>query len=248
MSLNINTSELIKYTDDLEKYSNRSLKYAVRNTLNSAAFDMKKDSLQSSVNKNFKGLKAPQFFKRFSGVNKASGNDINSMKSIVGFLDTGNQAARKVVENLPKQELGGIINDGAAYLKDARVGSQLNRFVRKKNYYDKNKVINGRSGQARNKGTNKSKFVARAARSFKEKKPIFLNSMKGNFLVEVTSFRRLKSRKIKFRMKFLMKERDRVTIKATNFLSEAKNQTQSKIPTLYQKEVEKQLEYFKSRR
>lgn len=245
MKLDINDSELIKYTDKLESISRKALPYAVKNTLNNAAFDMKKTTLHKSVKSNFKGLKAPMFFKRYSGVNKANAKEIDSMVAMVGMLDMGNPSIRTAIENMEKQEFGGIIDDGFAYLKDSRAGSNLNKFVRKPNYYDKNKVISGRSKVGRGNGSVKSKFVARAYKANKERKPMFINSMRGNFLAEVRSFRKTKKGKVKIKMRLLMKERDRVNIKATNFMQEAGLDTQKKIPNLYIKEIEKQISRLK---
>lgn len=244
MKLDVNKYNLIQYTDKLEKLSSKALPYAVRNTLNSVAFDMKKETLHKSVKRNFKGLKAPQFFKRYSGVKKASGTNINSMKSIVGLLDMGNPAARKAIENMDKQEIGGVIDDGFAYLKGSRNGNALNRFVKKSNYYDKSKVISGRSKIGRNKGTVKSKFVARAYRANKENKPLFINSMKGNFLARVSSFKKTK-KGIRIKLILLMKERDRTLIKPTHFTEEAGKDSQKKMDKIYIKEIENQIKRLK---
>ena len=245
MILNINSAELIKYTDKIESLSKKALPYAVKNTLNNAAFDMKKTTLHKSAKNNFKGLKAPTFFKRYSGVDKATEKDINRMKAVVGMLDMSNPSIRAAIEGLEKQEFGGVVDDGFAYLKDARAGSNLNKFVKKANYYDKSKVISGRSKVGRGGGSVKSKFVARAYRANKEKKPMFINSMKGNFLAEVKSFKKTKGGKVRIKMRLLMKERERVNIKATGFMSEAGTESQSKIPNLYITEVEKQIKRLK---
>ena len=241
MRLNVNSAKLITYTDNLEKLSSKALPYAVRNTLNNAAFDMKKDTLQKSVKTNFKGLKAPQFFKRYSGVRKANGTNINAMESKVGLLDFGNPAARKAIDNMDVQEIGGVITGGFSYLKDARAGSSLNKFVKKANYYDKSKVVSGRSKIGRSKGTNKSKFVARAYRANKENKPMFINSLKGNFLARVTSFKKSKRGKVKIKIKLLMKERESAKIKATHFMEEAGLETRNKIEKIYITEIDKQI-------
>lgn len=244
INIGISTKGLEKYKKDLQKMHKSSYPIAVRNTLNNAAFDMKKDTFQKSAKKNFKGLKSPQFFKRFSGVDKAKGFDVKSMKSKMGLVNMGNKAARKAIEEMPKHEVSGIVQDGFAYLKAARSGNNLNKFVRKANYYDKSKVVTGRSKQARGKGTRKSKFVARAFRAHAEKKPFFMNSMRGNFLVYVTSIKKKGRDEVKINSRLLMKQRGAVRIKANHFVSEAGQDTQKKMPKLYQDEFGKQLKKY----
>jgi hypothetical protein len=238
MRINIDSKELKNYTKTLANISRKSVPKAVRSTLNDAAFDVKKTTLPASIKQNFDGLKAPQFFKRFSGVDKATGTDMNSMQSVIGFVEMGNPAARRAIQNLDKQEIGGIIEDGLSYLKGSRRGNKSNGFVKKENYYDKSKIVSGRSTQGRNKGTNKSKFVARAYRANKEGKPMFLNTMKGNFVAKVNSFKKSRKGKIKIKLTLLMKERETVKIKSTHFMEEAATMTQQKMERFYIKNAE----------
>lgn len=238
--LNINSGSVSRFTTNLETISRRSVPFAIRNALNNTAFDMKKYTLHQSVKENFDGLKAPQFFKRYSGVERAKGIDINRLKATVGLIDMGNAAARKAVENMDKQEKGGTINEGFAYLKGARGANSLNRFVRRENYYNKTNTISARSGSA--KGTNKSRFVGRAAVAYKENKPMFINSSKGNFLAKVTKFSKTKRGKVRIKTKLLMMERGSVRIKATHFMKEAAVESQKKMEQFYIQEVNKQLQ------
>lgn len=239
-NISIEHKEMGELTKKLNNISKSALPIAVRNTLNNAAFDDKKNSLQKSARKNFPGMKSPQFFKTFSRVEKATGLDIKKMQSVMGITDLGKRSARNAVENLKKQEFGGIIEDGFSYLKEAR-GGKLSGKVRRENYYDKGSVISGRSKAGRNKGTNKSKFVARAFRAKKWNRPMFFNSMRGNFLVKVSVAKKTK-KGIKLKFKFLMKERASKPskIKGTSFIKEAAQDTSKKIPALFQVEAEKQ--------
>lgn len=238
--ITVNTDSLVGMQKKLQELNRSAFPVAIRNTLNNSAFDVKQNTLTKSAQKNFPHLKQKRFFKAFSGVEKATGFNIHKMAAKVGMLDMGKASARNAVQNMEKQEIGGVINDGFSYLKAAR-GEKQNGFVRRENYYDKNKVISGRSKVGRNRGTHKSKFVARAYKAFKEDKPMFLNSMKGNFLVKVQRIRKTKKGKLTIKMKLLMKERETVNIKPTHFVEEAAVETQSKISAMYLKEGEKQI-------
>jgi hypothetical protein len=218
--LNVNNSGTIQLTSNLEKLNRSAFPSAVRNTLNNAAFNMKTKGLLISANENFANVRNPIFFKRFTEVNKAKGFDVNKMAAIVGFSNASDPKVRNVIEGLYKHEYGGIVNNGSRYLKSSRNSGSYKKKVRKTNYYDKNKVITGRSS---GKGTRKSKFVARMWKSDKENKAFFMNSIRGNFLVKTTSISRTSNGGIKSRLKFLMMSRKKtpVKIKRNQFVSEA---------------------------
>lgn len=245
VNIRVDSSELKKYEKDLKKLHKSAYPVAVRSTLNNAAFEMKKDDFQKSVKKNFKGLKSKQFFVRHSGVEKATGFNVKTMNSKMGMLEMGNPAARKAVSEMPKHEKSGVIDDGVAYLKHARRSSNLRRFVRTENYYDRKKVISGRSPAGRGEGTRKSKFVARAFRAKNEDKPFFMNTLKGNVLVKVTSIKKKGRDSVKIKSRLLLMERKRVKIKANHFASEAGKSTSKKIPKMYEKEFGKQIKKYR---
>lgn len=239
-SINVNSTALKNWSANLDKLGKADLPVAVRSTLNNAAFDMKQRTLPLSARNNFKDAKRPQFFRTFSGVDRARGLDISKMRSTMGMLAKGRLSARTAVEHMVQQEFGGAIDDGLAYLKSAR-GEKINGVVRRENYYDKSKVISGRSRVGRNKGTRKSKFVARAYRSLKEKKPMFINSAKGNYLMKVIAISKTTSGKVTIKSKLILKERETIRIKSTGFLTEAGAMTQKRIPEFYIIEAKKRI-------
>lgn len=242
IQINVDSSAMSVYTQKMRAINKTAIPVAVRNTLNDTAFYDKKTAFPRSAEANFSKIKNKTFFKRFTGVQKAKGYNVNKMQSVMGMTDLGNRSARDAVERMTIQERGGVINEGFAYLKAAR-GNKENGKVRKANYYDKSKVISGRSKAGRNKGTNKSKFVARAFKALKEKKPMFFNSMKGNFLVSVKSIKRDGRTKVKMDFKLLMKERTTKPskIKATHFTEKAGLDSQKKINEFYFIQAEKQI-------
>lgn len=237
MKLNVNTDASIQLTNKLEKLHRSAFPSAVRNTLNDAAFDMKKKTILESARDNF-NVKQPSFFKKYTGVKRASGFNLSSMRATVGFLNASDKKVRAAIEGMEKQEHGGVIDDGLRYLKYSR-GGGLGKKVQKKNYYDKSKIVTGRSKRA---GTVKSKFVARMFRAFKEDKAFFMNTMKGNFLVTVRSASSTIDGKLDFKLNFVMMDRrvKKSKIKRTNFNKEASELTANKIDDFYRKNAEYQ--------
>jgi len=244
MKLEVNTKGLDQLGNTLQKINKAAFPSAVRNTLNDAAFEMKKNQIIKSAKKNFKGLKSQTFFKKNTGVDKASGFAVNKMRATIGFLNAGDASVRRAIEGLEKQEIGGVIDDGLRYLKYSR-GNRIRGFVQKKNYYDPQKVVSGRN--RKRGGTLKSKFVARVFRARKENKPMFFNTMKGNFLVTVKSLSSdMKSKKLDIKFNFVMMSR-RVKaskIKSTHFNEEAAEATKKMLPELYRKNAEYQFKKY----
>ena len=231
--LNVNSDAVIGLTAKLERLNKSAFPSAVRNTLNRAAFDMRKSGMLNSARKNFNVIRDKNLFTKLVIVDKAKGWDVNNLTALVGFANLQDKSHRTAIEGLRKHENGGAIDDGFRYLKEARISGNLNKKVKRENYYDKSKVISGRSGR---KGNRRSKFVVRAYRSKKENKPFFLNSMKGNFLVKTKSFKKnKKTGKVNFKLKFLMMDRSKspVKIRRNNFVSEAAKFQSSKMSRYY---------------
>jgi hypothetical protein len=67
-------------------------------------------------------------------VEKATGFNVNGMQAVVGMSDNGNQSAKTAIKNMEKQESGGRISEGSAYLKDARGGNNSKK-VNKSSYF-----------------------------------------------------------------------------------------------------------------
>src|SRR5687767_16018423 len=85
MELNINSDAVVKHTNTLEKMHRSAMPLAIRNTLNSVAFDVKKNTMPASAEREFV-TRAPNFFKANSRVEMARGWNVDSMQSVVGFI------------------------------------------------------------------------------------------------------------------------------------------------------------------
>lgn len=103
--LNVNTD----FTKKLEQISRSAFPVAVRQTLNTVAFDVKKNTLQKSAELAFE-KRSPNFFKANSRVEMAKGFALSSMASMVSMTSSGLKGGSNyAVDDLDAQERGGTI-------------------------------------------------------------------------------------------------------------------------------------------
>jgi len=104
MAFDINTDELIKLTAKLGSLPKQFLPSAVRNTLNDAAFDTKKNVPKTA--EDAFTVRSKVLFNSRIKVDRAKGWDINSMVATTGFNDSGMESTGKGLE---AQETGGTV-------------------------------------------------------------------------------------------------------------------------------------------
>lgn len=137
MILHVDNSALVVLTNKLEKIHKSAFPLAVRGTLNKAAFNVKQISMPQSAAKHFQKRK-PNFFKANSRVEMANGFDVNSMRSIVGFVSSMADYNHYAVHELEQQEYGGAIShrsfvpldpsrSGSSYAKPVLPSNRLER-------------------------------------------------------------------------------------------------------------------------
>lgn len=131
MKLDINSDALVRHTNILEQMHKSVLPGAVRSALNSAAFDVKKNTLQKSADSSFE-KRQPNFFKANSRFENAKGFDLNTMKATVGMTETSLKGGSNyAVKDLEQQESGGVIKKKSFIpLAGARVGGNKSKNVR----------------------------------------------------------------------------------------------------------------------
>jgi hypothetical protein len=126
--LDINCAEIIKHTARLERMGRSDLPIVIRQTLNSGAFDVKKNTMPISSDRFIHRKKT--FFVANSRVETAKGFDVNSMKAIVGFIPKQGDRSHSV-EDLQEQEHGGpISNRSFIALAQARASGRWDRLIR----------------------------------------------------------------------------------------------------------------------
>lgn len=153
MIINIDTDEVVVFTNKLHAISKSALPQAIRATLNGTAMDVKKNTMPKQASEEFT-QRNPNFFKANSRVDFARGNDIRLMESTVGFI-----AKDQAVEDLEEQEYGGTIESRSFIPMDtARVGGTNQSKLRPSNRISKvKKVVNSNTMQG---ATPQSKFRA----------------------------------------------------------------------------------------
>ena len=96
---------MVSFSNKLEKMGRSHLPVVVRQTLTSAAVNMKKKTMPEVFRKKFVN-RNKSFLKSRSKFTPASGFEIASMKSHAGIMDKSDQAT----QDLAIQETGGIIS------------------------------------------------------------------------------------------------------------------------------------------
>jgi hypothetical protein len=127
---NINTDAAVVLTDRLEQLHRSALPTAIRQTLNSAAFDVKKITMLLESSQVFE-QRNKSFLKAKSKVMMAKGFNLKSMRALVGFVGANKNQA---VDDLEKQERGGTISSRSFIPIDtARISKSQNKAVKKSN-------------------------------------------------------------------------------------------------------------------
>lgn len=235
MRLDVNTDAVVKFTNKLEKISRSALPVSIRSALNSAAFDMKKTSIQRSAEDNFT-IRKKNFFKANSRVEMAKGFDINTMQSAVGF--TGDDQA---IEDLEQQERGGKI-DGRSFIPmaPARSSNSPDRLVRPNARISRIKVVKASSAPGKN---DQEKFVRSVI--FAGVGGHVLAAYKGKMILwKVNSLKRTDEGSFKLTPVYSYEKGRSVKVDPTNFMHEAVETTVPKIEQFYINAAEKQLQKY----
>lgn len=194
---------------------------------------MKKKEILGSAKQNMT-VRNPSFFRKFTGVKKATGFNVNSMYSEVGFKNTDPNPikGKKAIEGMESNEVGGSDSSGAMYLGKARTSNTLKKLVRRKARFDKSKISKGTSSFRKSK---KLSNVQNMMASAKENAPTFIETSKGRFLVQVRSIGKKSDGKLNIKLDFLMRGRKKfkATAKGTHFNQEAAIKTSKQIDEFY---------------
>lgn len=240
IKIDINSDALIKHSVVLSRMRKSALPTAIRDTLNSAAFDVKGDTLFKSAQENFI-TRDQNFFRANSRVEKATGFDINMMKSTVGMLSMG--GTNHAVDDLEQQEHGGTIK-GKSFIpsisNEARSSKSKEKKVRKEFRLSQlKKLVRARSAQGSSEG---QRFIKTAHHV----------GVRGVFLSErgivwrVNSLTRTSRGSMKLSRLYTYKSGRSVSIKnATHFMEEAAEKSAKKIPRFFQRNALRQIRRIK---
>jgi hypothetical protein len=233
-TFDINSSAAVVLTNKLEKMKRSALPNAIRSTLNSAAFDVKKNTMPASADKAFV-KRAPTFFRANSGVEMAQGWSIRTMMATVGFAGKSANKSDKAVDDLEAQEYGGKIGHRSFIpLDSARGGSNANK-VRKANRMGAiNKVVNSNTIEG---VTPQQKFQHAASKAGKGGFVVGNNAKQTLFKVKDVGPGKLKVQPL-----FSFKKGRAVGVDQTRFMRDASEESAEKMIDFYIKAATKQIE------
>jgi len=190
--ININTSEIVEFTNKLEKMHRSDLPIAIRNTLNEMAFRMKgysgkRGEIDKEAERQFDYRRNKTLFKAMTGVNKAKGFNIKTMSSEAGIINRSGRT--DLAEGLAQQQKGGNVKSSTTPLKKARTGKNIGKRVRKK---DQHKSHGAPYEVKKRRG---KRFVELAYRSERTGRPLQVTVRGGESLIgRVRKIRRVRGK------------------------------------------------------
>lgn len=241
----VDTREIFSMVAKLSEIHRAALPNAIRSTLNDLAFDVKKNQLLPSLKSTSMDIRNPAMFKKYSGVEKATGWDINAMKSESGMIPSGD--ASRTIERLKQQDIGGDLK--GRNLKpgvSARSGNTNKGKVKKSAYMqniiivanipfgDKKGLIRAVTGSGPERGGKGSGFAV----------------LYGNTLFEIKGYKRLrKMNTIKLHLdKLYTYQPDRTEhIKPQYFMKTAAMNSGAKMREMFNINADKQMAKFANR-
>lgn len=227
----LNSDEIKKYGEKLGTLHRSAFPSAVRATLNGAAFDVKQRTMPESAKDTFVH-RSPNFFKANSKVKMASGWDVDSMKSTVGFVPL--KGTNHAVDDLEQQEHGGTI-DGKSFIpmKPARTGNATNKNVRKGNRISQiNNIINAKKAKGNTEGERFKKSAIHAGVGG------YVLSER-NILWRINSIRRFgRNTNLKMTALYSFGKNRNIKVRETHFMEKAAEESAKKMPYIYKKEAE----------
>lgn len=227
--ININSSAVVRHTNTLEQMHKSALPLAVRNTLNSVAFDVKKTTMPASAEREFV-TRAPNFFKANSRVEMARGWKVDAMQSVVGFIPKD-----QAVDDLEAQEYGGKIESRSFIPMDlARSGGPATK-VRPTNRLSKiGKVVNANTMEGR---TPQAKFINAAKKAGRG--GYVIGNLPDKTLWKIE---RIDGRVIHKKPLYSYEKNREVSVTATGFMRAASLESAKKLEQIFIEQAQKQIE------
>lgn len=220
-AFDVNNEKVIALSANLERLNRSAFPSAVRNTLNRAAFEMKKQVPKSAAKKFTTRQKT--FFKRFSATKKAEGFNVNKMVATTGI---DSKESKELAQNLGSQELGGMVSAKKLVPHDdARISKSPNKKVLQLFWTNKVKAHDATRAFKGKKGPRGTKFMAAVMSTAKSgKKHMILKTGKMGMLYHLTSVsKNAKSNKVSFKIKKLYSVRDNKShkVKRSGFMKDS---------------------------
>lgn len=239
MKLNVNTNAVVKFSRDLQRLHRSAFPSAIRGALNKTAFDVKTNTMPTSANKTFVN-RSPNFFKANSKVEVATGFNINSMKSKVGFIESKLKGSNNyAIDDLEKQEEGGSIG-GKSFvpLDTARKSGYKTAIKNNFRLTNINKISKARNSKGNNKKQKFIKAVIKAGRGG------FVLGGSNQILFKIERLSIKKKFKVKLLPLYRFKRNGKIKVKPTHFMETASNVSHNKIEKYYIEEAKFQINKY----
>lgn len=247
--LNINTDAVVAHTARLSQISKSALPVSIRQALNKAAFDVKTRTMPIT-NKVFIHRK-PTFWKATSKVKPATGFDIQTMQSIVGFIPEGNEKEKGgATQDLEQQEHGGDIDHRAFVpLRTARIGRSWRRNVKNdlRMSQIRRQILDSKNTNLHSVANNKERFVVSAIHVGVGGFVIGTDKRKNSrMLMRIDAIKRKGGNSIvRSTPIYSVKAGRQVHPKATHFMEQASVLSAKKLENFYLIEAEKRINRIK---
>jgi hypothetical protein len=227
---NINTSEVVAFTNRLEKMHRSALPVSVRGALNDAAFDMKQNQIGRTFDSQFI-VRKKTFIRAHTAVNKSKNTfKLSEMQSEAGVI----KGKSKAGDQLEIQEIGGIIGNREYIPMDtARIGKNKKKLVSRR-FYLKN-IKPRKEGQ---KNQLNQDFIKAA---FKVGKGGFIRY--DDIVYEIRSIKKPSRSKIFIKSNpiYSFKNNRSVSISSAPFIKPAGEISLKKIPEFFIKQAKRRL-------
>lgn len=249
LKINVGSDELVKYTNRLERFHKSAFPNAVRTALNSAAFDVKKNTLLESADKEFIN-RSKNFFRANSRVEMAKGWELPNMVATAGMKPLG--GSNYAVDDLEQQEHGGTIKKRSFIpMKDARTGKSNRRNVKRANRLSNiTKMVV--ADEIRTRKTKSGTVVP--VSNPRERFMVAVHvAGKGGFVLskgtvfKVNSLRKTRGGNMKLTAIYSFKKNRSVKVQPTHFMEKAAKKSHKKLPGFYIREAEKQIKKYTGR-
>jgi hypothetical protein len=224
MQIKADFKEIKKLENFLDKFNRTGIKYATRNTLNTLAFDVRKQA-QGFIQDNF--INRNKWTVNSVQVNMAKGFNIDNMQSEVGstqgymeMQEVGGRAKPKTGKNLPIPT------------QSARIANQKNRLVSRANAL-KNIILRDKQKLAfiANKRQRAIGIIENAKRNNYKHFYLDLGNVKGIFTLKNDKLRMIYSLQYLFRK-----------IPATHWLSKSSDKVANNALDIYNMQLKKQID------
>jgi len=240
--VDINNSEMVAYTNKLEKLHKSALPLAIRGTLNDMAFAMKKTELEKVTRGTFEE-RQKNFFKANSRVEAATGFNVKRMVSEIGMVSSGlhSPSTNYAVKDLEQQEEGGTIK-GRSFKPlpaarkngsgNVRPNSRISQILRSGNIVDLRD----------SKGAEWSQRAIRSAVHAGVGGFVLAASSKGGVLWRIKSIKRIGRDTVFTKEKlFSFKKSGVAKVRSTHFMRTAAENTVKMVEAVYKIQAEKQI-------